>query len=104
MYAIFKTGGKQYKVQEGDVIKVEKLEYEDGADVSFADVLYVGGDGAETKIGNPLVPGVQINAKVLKQGKGPKIFILKFRHRKNYKRKTGHRQPFTELKITGIAL
>jgi len=100
MYAIIKTGGKQYKVQQGDEFKVEKLDAEVGEKVVFDEVLAVGGD--KLIVGNPLVDGYVVNAEVVEQGKGDKIIIYKYKAKKDYRRKNGHRQPFTLVKITGI--
>jgi large subunit ribosomal protein L21 len=100
MYAIIKTGGKQYKVQQGDEFKVEKLDAEVGEKVVFDEVLAVGGD--KLIVGNPLVDGYVVNAEVVEQGKGDKIVIYKYKAKKDYRRKNGHRQPFTLVKITGI--
>lgn len=100
MYAVIRTGGKQYRVSEGQTLRVEKLPGGAGDKVTFSEVLLVGGD--TTKIGQPLVSGASVSAEIKAQDKGPKIVIFKFRRRKNYRRKTGHRQPYTELKITGI--
>ena len=101
MYAIIKTGGKQYKVAEGDEIIVEKLEVEEGGEVTFEEVLTVV-DGENVKIGQPLVSGAKVSGKVMKNGKGPKIRIFKFKHKTNYRRRQGHRQPFTKVKIEKI--
>ena len=101
MYAIIKTGGKQYKVAEGDEIIVEKLEAEEGGEVTFEEVLSVV-DGDNVKIGQPLVSGAKVSAKVVKNGKGPKIRIFKYKHKTNYRRRQGHRQPFTKVKIEKI--
>ena len=100
MYAVFKTGGKQYRVAQGDKLRVEKLPGGVGDSVSFDEVLLVVGDAV--KIGQPTVKGAKVSAKITSQGLGEKIIIFKFRRRKNYRRKTGHRQPFTALEITGI--
>ena len=100
MYAIIKTGGKQYKVQQGDEFKVEKLDAKVGEKVVFGEVLAVGGD--KLIVGNPLVDGYVVNAEVVEQGKGDKIVIYKYKAKKDYRRKNGHRQPFTLVKITGI--
>ncbi|MFT3773699.1 MAG: 50S ribosomal protein L21 [Minicystis sp.] len=100
MYAVIRTGGKQYRVTEGQTLRVEKLPGSAGDKVTFGEVLLVGGD--TPKIGQPLVKGASVAAEIKAQDKGPKIVIFKFRRRKNYRRKTGHRQPYTELKITGI--
>ncbi|MFO0740927.1 MAG: 50S ribosomal protein L21 [Labilithrix sp.] len=101
MYAVIKTGGKQYRVAQGDKLRVEKLAGNVGDTVTLSEVLLVGaGDGV--KVGAPLVGGAKVQAKIVAQDKAPKIIIFKFRRRKNYRRKTGHRQPFTALEITGI--
>jgi large subunit ribosomal protein L21 len=100
MYAVIKTGGKQYRVQAGDKIFVEKLEGNVGDAVSFDQVLMLGGEAL--KLGKPLVSGAKVEAKILEHGRGEKVIIFKFRRRKNYRRKTGHRQPFTTLQITDI--
>lgn len=100
MYAVIKTGGKQYRVSKGDKIFVEKLEGNVGDAVSFDQVLLLGGEAV--KIGKPLVSGAKVEAKILEHGRGEKVIIFKFRRRKNYHRKTGHRQPFTTLQITDI--
>ena len=101
MYAVIRTGGKQYRVSEGQTLRVEKLPGGAGDKVTFGEVLLVGGD--TPKIGQPLVQGASVSAEIKAQDRGPKIVIFKFRRRKNYRRKTGHRQPYTELKITGIS-
>ena len=94
MYAVFVTGGKQYKVSEGDTIFVEKLDLEENAEVSFDNVLVVGKeDGAV--VGAPVVEGAKVNAKVLKNGKGKKVTVFTYRPKKDSKRKMGHRQPYT---------
>ena len=100
MYAVIKTGGKQYRVSEGQTLRVEKLTGSVGDTVTFGEVLLVGGE--TTKIGQPSVKGASVSAEITNLGRGPKIVVFKFRRRKNYRRHTGHRQPFTQLKITGI--
>ena len=100
MYAVIKTGGKQYRVSKGDKIFVEKLPGNVGDAVSIDQVLLLGGEAV--KIGKPLVSGAKVEAKILEHGRGEKVIIFKFRRRKNYHRKTGHRQPFTTLQITDI--
>jgi large subunit ribosomal protein L21 len=100
MYAVIRTGGKQYRVTEGQTLRVEKLTGKAGDKLTFSDVLLVGGDSP--KIGQPFVKGATVLAEIAGEGKGKKIVVFKFKRRKNYRRKTGHRQPFTELKITGI--
>jgi large subunit ribosomal protein L21 len=101
MYAVIKTGGKQYRVAAGDKLRVEKLPGSVGDTVTFGEVLLVGtGDGV--KVGAPLVSGAKVEAKITAQDRAKKIIIFKFRRRKNYHRKQGHRQPFTAVEITGI--
>ncbi|HNB28406.1 MAG TPA: 50S ribosomal protein L21 [Alphaproteobacteria bacterium] len=101
MFAVIKTGGKQYKVAENDVILVEKLEVEPGQDVTFNEVLMVGQD-SNLKVGAPLVQGASVVAKVLDQAQADKVLIFKKNRRHNYRRKRGHRQLQTVLRITGI--
>lgn len=101
MYAVFKTGGKQYRAAKGDKLKIEKLDAAEGDSVEFDDVLLVG-EGESVKIGTPLVAGSKVKAKVLVQAKDKKIDVIKFRRRQNYKRTYGHRQEFTLVEITGI--
>ena len=101
MYAVIATGGKQYRVAEGDVVRIEKLAAELGATVEFDKVLLVG-NGGDVKIGAPLVAGSKVSGVVHKHGKGEKKVIVKFRRRKHYKRAGTHRQFFTDVKITGI--
>ena len=100
MYAIVKTGGKQYCVEEGKKISVEKLDAEVGAEVVFDQVLLVAGD--DVKVGAPVVGGAKVTAKVLEQGKGKKIRIFKYKAKSNYRRRQGHRQPFTKVEVTKI--
>lgn len=102
MYAVIKTGGKQYRVAQGDRLRVEKLPGNVGDNVTLGEVLLVG-SGEGVKVGAPLVSGAKVEAKIVAQDRSPKIIIFKFRRRKNYRRKTGHRQPFTALEITGIS-
>ena len=101
MYAVIATGGKQYRVAEGDVVRIEKLAADLGATVEFDKVLLVG-NGSDVKIGAPLLAGSKVSGVVHKHGKGDKKVIVKFRRRKHYKRAGTHRQFFTEVKITGI--
>ncbi len=106
MYAIVRTGGKQYRVAEGDQLRVEKLGAEPGAEVVLDQVLAVGqGDGTEggLKVGAPLLAGAAVKATVLEHGLGDKVRIFKLRRRKHYKKTQGHRQPYTEIRITGIS-
>lgn len=100
MYAIIKTGGKQYVVEEGKVISIEKLDVEEGAEVTFDEVLLVSGD--DVKIGQPNVAGAKVTGKVLEQGKERKIRIFKYKAKSNYRRRQGHRQPFTKVKIEKV--
>ena len=100
MYAVIKTGGKQYRVSEGQLLRVERLAGSAGDKVTFGEVLLVGGDAP--KVGRPLVQGASVAAEITAQDRGKKLIVFKFRRRKNYRRKNGHRQPYTELKITGI--
>lgn len=101
MFAVVKTGGKQYRVAKGDTIKVEKLQGEVGDKIALSDVLMVA-DGDAVQVGRPLVAGARVEAEIVDQGRHPKIIIFKMRRRKNYRRKAGHRQPFTALRIVEI--
>ncbi|MDD3766765.1 MAG: 50S ribosomal protein L21 [Eubacteriales bacterium] len=101
MYAIIETGGKQYKVSEGDVIYVEKLALEEGAQVSFDKVLAVA-EGENVSFGTPFVNGAVVSGKVLKNGKGKKVIVFKMKSKKGYRRKQGHRQPYTKVQIESI--
>ncbi len=101
MYAVFSTGGKQYRASTGDIIKVEKLEAEKGTTVELDNVLMVG-EGKDIKVGTPFLKGGKVTARVVEHGRGEKIKIIKLKRRKNYLKKQGHRQYFTTLEITGI--
>lgn len=101
VYAVIKTGGKQYNVTEGMNLKVEKIEGEKGQEIRFGDVLFVGGD-AVPRIGAPIVDGAQVVAEIVRQGKDKKVLVYKKKRRKGYEKKVGHRQQYTELKITKI--
>ena len=101
MYAIIKTGGKQYKVAEGDILNVEKLDAEKGAEVVFDEVLAIVNDG-EITVGKPFINGAKVTATVEEQGKGEKILVFKYRAKVNYRKRMGHRQPYTAVKISGI--
>ena len=103
MYAIIKTGGKQYKVSEGDLVRVEKLAYEVGETVDFDQVLLVSNDG-ELKVGSPLVEGAKVSATVEDQNKDKIIVVYKYKPKKQYRKKHGHRQPYTLVKINSISL
>ncbi len=100
-YAIIETGGKQYRVSVGDTLSVEKLDHEVGADITFDRVLLVGGDGS-TRVGTPAVAGASVVATVAEQYRGEKLVIFKYKPKKRYRRKTGHRQSLTRLAITAI--
>jgi large subunit ribosomal protein L21 len=100
MYAVIQTGGKQYRVAPGEQLRVEKLPGDRGATLTFDKVLMVGGDAV--RVGRPFVPGVTVSAQIVAQDRARKIIVFKFRRRKNYRRKNGHRQPYTELRITSI--
>lgn len=102
MYAIIETGGKQIKVEAGQEIYVEKLNGEAGDVITFDKVLFVGGD--DTKVGVPFVEGATVTAKVVKSGKGKKITVFKYKAKKNYRKKQGHRQPYTKLTVDAINL
>ena len=102
MYAIFVTGGKQYKVEKGDQIYIEKLDAAEGAEVVFDQVLFIG-DCKKNKIGTPTVKGATVTASVLKNGKGKKVTILKYKPKKDSRKKQGHRQPYTKVEITAVS-
>ena len=101
MYAIIESCGKQYKVAEGDVVFFEKLNAEEGKKVTFDSVVLVSDEG-KVQVGNPYVKGVKVEGKVVSHGKGKKIIVFKMKAKKNYRRKQGHRQPYTKVEITGI--
>ena len=101
MYAVIVSGGKQYRVSEGQTLKLEKLAAEQGANVEFDRVLLVA-NGEEIKVGAPVVEGAKVTAEVVEHGRGKKVHILKFKRRKHHMKRQGHRQWFTEVKITGI--
>mgnify|MGYP000148050254 FL=1 len=100
MYAIIETGGKQYKVQQGDVVFIEKLDAEAGSTVTFDKVLVVGGE--DFKVGAPYVDGATVTASVAKQGKAKKVIVYKYKSKKGYHKKQGHRQPYTSVKIESL--
>ena len=101
MYAIIESCGKQYKVAEGDVVFFEKLDTEEGKKITFDKVILVSEEG-KVQIGNPYVKGVKVEGKVVSHGKGKKIIVFKMKAKKNYRRKQGHRQPYTKVEITTI--
>jgi large subunit ribosomal protein L21 len=108
MLAVIKTGGKQYLVQPGDKIKIEKLDNKEGDKITFSEVLLVQKDlpdgkaGKKIEIGKPIVKDAEVHAKVLSQGKADKVVVYKYKSKKRYSKKTGHRQQYTEIEITGI--
>ena len=101
MYAIIKTGGKQYRVQVGDSIYVEKLNLEDGAAITFDTVLF-SDESDDVRVGTPVLDGVKVEGKIVRQTKGKKVIVFKFKSKKNYRKKQGHRQPYTQVEITAI--
>jgi len=102
MYAVLETGGKQYKVQEGDFIFVEKLDGAEGEDVKFSNVLVYSNEG-ELKVGTPYIDGAEVSGTIVKNGKGKKILVFKYNAKKNYRRRQGHRQPYTKVQINKIS-
>ena len=103
MYAVIQTGGKQYRVEPGKTVVVEKLDGDEGAAVVFDQVLLVSsGDGGSISIGKPIVAGAKVTGSIVEQGRGEKLIVFKFRRRKNYVRKNGHRQDYTAVKIAEI--
>ncbi len=102
MYAVIRTGGKQYRVSEGDRLRIERIEAEAGSAVEFDQVLLVA-DGDDIRVGTPLLEGGRVQAEVTDVGKGDKVSVVKFKRRQNYRRMGGHRQPFTEVTIKGIS-
>ncbi len=101
MYAVIVTGGKQYRVSEGETLKVEKIVADEGASIDFANVMMIG-NGDDIKIGTPFLEGGKVTAIVKTQARGKKVHIIKFRRRKHHRKQMGHRQSYTELQITGI--
>ncbi len=101
MYAVIETGGKQYRVQEGDVVTVEKLCADAGSKIEFDKVLVLG-EGTDIKVGTPYIDGVKVFGNVIENGKGKKVIIFKYKAKKDYRKKQGHRQPYTMVEITGI--
>ena len=102
MYAVIATGGKQYRVTQDGVLRVEKLDAEPGATIEFGEVLLMG-EGSDVKLGSPLLKGSKVIATVVRHGKGDKVVVVKFRRRKHYLRRGTHRQQFTEVKVTDIS-
>ena len=102
MYAVIKTGGKQYRVREGESLNIESLDAEPGESVQLDQVLMIG-EGDAVKVGTPFLPGASVTALVVDHGRGPKILVIKFRRRKHYRKQMGHRQNYTRVEITGIS-
>jgi large subunit ribosomal protein L21 len=102
MYAVFRSGGKQYRASKGERLRLEKLDVDEGASVEFDEVLLIG-EGSKIDVGSPLLSGSSVSARVLRQGKSRKVDVVKFKRRANYKRQHTHRQFFTEVEITGIS-
>jgi len=102
MYAVIESGGKQYKVSEGTVLKVEKLEAAAGDRLSIDKVLMVNDENGNVKVGNPLVSNARVEVEVMEQGREKKVVVFKYKRRKNYRKKQGHRQPFTRIKVLKI--
>ncbi len=102
MFAVIKTGGKQYKVKEGQTLDIEKLEIEDGKPVQFDALLVSDDDGKDVKVGTPTVSGAKVTAKVVESGKGKKVSVIKYKPKSRYRRNVGHRQPFTKIQIESI--
>lgn len=101
MYAVIKTGGKQYQVKEGDILKIEKLDLEQGAKFDFEEVLLVSDEGG-VKVGSPVVEGAKVSAEVLEHGRGKKIVVFKYKPKKGSSSRQGHRQPYTRVRINSI--
>ena len=102
MYAVVSTGGKQYRVKEGDILRIEKIPGDVGENFSFDKVLLLS-DGSELTIGEPTVPNASVNARIVQQGKSKKVLVFKYKRRKRFRRKQGHRQPFTAVQIDSIS-
>ena len=103
MHAVIKTGGKQYIVKPGDIIDIEKISGEPGEEVNFEEVLLVSADGEDVKVGSPVVESAKVEGRIVRQKKGEKIVVFKFKRRKGYRRKAGHRQSLTSVEITSIS-
>lgn len=103
MHAVIKTGGKQYIVKPGDIIDIEKISGEPGEEVGFEEVLLVSADGEDVKVGSPVVESARVEGRILKQKRGEKIVVFKFKRRKGYRKKAGHRQNLTSVEITSIS-
>jgi large subunit ribosomal protein L21 len=101
MYAVFRSGGKQYRAVKGDILRLEKIEADEGASIEFDEVLLIG-EGSDVKVGKPLLSGSTVSGKVVRQGKSRKVSVVKFKRRQNYLRQGSHRQFFTEVEITAI--
>lgn len=102
MYAVIQSGGKQHRVSEGQVVRLEKIEAETGAEINFDKILLVG-EGAELALGEPYLEGAKVSGEIVEHGRGKKVKVVKFRRRKHHRKQMGHRQWFTDVRITGIA-
>ncbi|MBR1438111.1 MAG: 50S ribosomal protein L21 [Synergistaceae bacterium] len=102
MYAVIETGGKQYRVNSGDKFRIEKLSGETSTEIVFDKVLALGGEGTETKFGNPYISGARVTAEIVKQGRADKVLVFKYKSKKNIRKMRGHRQYFTEVVIRSI--
>ena len=103
MHAVIKTGGKQYVVKPGDIIDIEKISGEPGEEVNFEEVLLVSADGEDVKVGSPVVESARVEGRIVRQKRGEKIVVFKFKRRKGYRKKAGHRQSLTSVEITNIS-
>ena len=103
MYAVIKTGGKQYRVNPGEEVKIEKLPGEVGDSVNLGQIL-LAADGENVKVGNPFLDDVKVTGRITRQGKSKKIIVFKYKRRKGFRKKVGHRQPFTQIRIEGISI
>ncbi len=104
MYAVFRTGGKQFRAEPGSRIRIPSLQAEAGSTVSFEDVLLAGDGEGDVKVGVPVVEGARVEAEVLRHGRGEKVIVFKRKRRKGYRKKQGHRQGFTEIRVSGISV
>lgn len=104
MYAIIETGGKQYRVSQGETLKVEKLRADEGDTVEIDRVLAIGGEDVDFQVGTPTVEGARVKLNVLEHGRGKKIIVFKYKPKKNYRRKQGHRQPYTKVRVDAIQI
>lgn len=103
MYAVIQTGGKQYRVSEGDYVRVDRMDGDVGSEITLDQVIMVAGEGADPKVGTPTIAGASVKAEIVGHRRAKKIVVFKMKRRKNYRRKNGHRQHYTQLKVTGIS-